>query len=165
MKPFKYCPHCRVELEKRALEGRERYFCPRCEWINYLNPLPVISCLVADRDKKILLIERAKEPMIGSWALPGGFVEIDETPEDAGERELFEETGLAGRPDRLISVLSHKSPLYGPLMMVGFEYHVTGGSLSAGDDARDAAFFSFKGLPEIPFGSHRILIEKFRDLL
>ena len=58
----------------------------------------------------VLLIQRAAEPFIGMWALPGGFVQMDEGLDEAGRRELEEETGLKvthleqlytfGRPDR-----------------------------------------------------------------
>jgi len=165
MKYFKYCPHCRRDLEEKHIEGRDRYHCPDCGWINYLNPLPVMSCLVVNRKKQLLLIRRGIEPMIGSWALPGGFIELEESPEHAGKRELMEETGLDGRPGRLVSVLSHMSVLYGPLIMIGYEYLIDSEDTAAGDDAQDARFFPFDSLPEIPFDSHRILIDKFKNLL
>jgi len=57
-----------------------------------------VDCVVFGLDDgglKVLLIERALDPFIGSWALPGGFVRVDETLEAAARRELAEETGLS----------------------------------------------------------------------
>jgi ADP-ribose pyrophosphatase YjhB (NUDIX family) len=124
-----------------------------------------MSCLAVNQAKELLLIKRGIEPMAGSWALPGGFIELEECPEHAGQRELLEETGLRGEPGRLISVLSHMSPLYGPLIMIGYEYIIGDENPVAGDDAQDAGFFPFDDLPEIPFRAHRILIEQFRKIL
>src|SRR6266446_3348233 len=57
-----------------------------------------VDCVVFGFDEaelKVLLIERALEPFRGRWALPGGFVRVDETLDEAARRELVEETGLA----------------------------------------------------------------------
>ncbi len=161
MEPYKYCPICAKALEEILLEGRDRFTCKKCGWINYLNPLPVISCLAVDPDGKVLLIKRGIEPSKGCWALPGGFIEIDETPGEAGLRELEEETGLEAKEGRLVGVRRHESPMYGPLIMVGIEMILSGGELKAGDDAADAAFFSPEDIPDIPFRSHRELISDF----
>src|SRR5213075_2959938 len=57
-----------------------------------------VDCVVFGFDEgelKVLLIERALEPFEGKWALPGGFVRVDETLDEAARRELEEETGLS----------------------------------------------------------------------
>ncbi|MCR8648446.1 NUDIX hydrolase [Leptospira interrogans] len=64
---------------------------------DYARPSLTVDCVVfgIDEDKlKILIIQRALEPFRGHWALPGGFVRIDETIDEAASRELKEETGL-----------------------------------------------------------------------
>src|SRR5436190_15306546 len=67
------------------------YKCPRAAL--------TVDCVVFGFDEgelKVLLIERALPPFKGQWALPGGFVRVDETVDDAARRELEEETGLRG---------------------------------------------------------------------
>ena len=63
----------------------------------YPRPALTVDCVVFGLDEgelKLLLIERAGEPYKGRWALPGGFVEMNETIDAAARRELEEETGL-----------------------------------------------------------------------
>ena len=161
MQEYKFCPICRSPLEVDFIEGRDRLNCHECKWVNYRNPLPVVACLVLSGRGELLLIRRGVEPCKGAWALPGGFIELDENYKEAGRRELNEETGLVGEPGRLIGVHMHKSPMYGALVVIGIEFIVNDEALTVGDDAEDAKFFTTQEMPEIPFLSHRNLIEDF----
>ncbi len=67
--------------------------CPACHHVTYRNPLPV-SVVLLPVDDGLLLIRRTQEPQAGKWALPGGFIEAGETWQEAGARELGEETGI-----------------------------------------------------------------------
>jgi 8-oxo-dGTP diphosphatase len=161
MKKFKFCPFCGSVLGEALLEGRDRLSCGKCGWINYISPIPVVSCLVADARGGILLVKRGIEPSKGAWALPGGFFEVEESPEDAGKRELKEETGIDGVAVRQVGITTHLSPLYGHLIIIGIEYKAECYEVEAGDDAEDARFYSPEKLPDIPFTSHLTLIHKF----
>lgn len=74
--------------------------CDRCGNISYKNPLPVTVMLVPV-DRGLVFIRRGIEPEKGKPALPGGYVNTGETWRNAGAREVFEETGIRIRPDRI----------------------------------------------------------------
>jgi 8-oxo-dGTP diphosphatase len=115
---------------------------------------------IAENDLKVLLIRRGGEPFKGRWALPGGFVEIDESLEDAAARELEEEVGVRnvyleqlytfGDPDRdprgrVISVAY--------FALVDAEHQ----KIAAASDAADAAWHSVFKPPALAFDHGKIL--------
>ena len=89
---WRYCPLCATPLERRVSSGRERTACPRCDFVQWNNPLPVLAALV-EYDGRILLARNAQWTH-GMFALITGFLEADETPEQGMARELKEETNL-----------------------------------------------------------------------
>lgn len=155
---IKYCPKCGSKLKLSRIEEEKRLACPECHWVNYENPLPSSAALVRNDKGEVLLVKRGKEPGKGKWALPSGFIEIDETPEKACLRELKEETGLKGEIVRLVGVYSQKSLLYRNVLIIGYEVEARG-NLSPGSDSLKAEFFPLDNLPDIPFSSHRKMIE------
>jgi ADP-ribose pyrophosphatase YjhB (NUDIX family) len=113
---------------------------------------------VADEEKRILLVKRSVEPKKGYWCLPGGFMELDETPEQCALRELKEETGLSGKIKLLLGVRANPSPMYHTVHMTGYLVNEFSGTPVAGDDADQVKWFSINDLPEIAFDSHRHFI-------
>ena len=155
---IKYCLKCGSKLKLSRIEEEKRLACPECQWVYYENPLPSSAALVRNKKGKVLLIKRGKEPGKWKWALPSGFIEIDETPEKACLRELREETGLKGEIVRLVGVYSQKSLLYRNVLIIGYEVEAHG-NLSPGSDSLEAEFFPLDDLPGIPFSSHRKIIK------
>jgi len=158
-----FCPYCGKKTIRKELEGRERSYCPDCDEILYENPFPATVALIKNNREELLLVERAVEPAKGKWGLPGGFVEIDETLEEAVLRELKEETGLTGTTKSLVSVSSQISKYWNKLVIVvGYWVEVSNyNKLTPGDDASDAKFFSLKRLPPLAFSSHQELVNAF----
>ncbi len=152
---IEFCPYCGYKLIRKILEGRERLYCSRCGKIYYENPTPVVAVIARDNEGKILLIKRNIEPRRGEWALPSGFMELEESPIEASLRELAEETGLKGRSKKLIGVYPNNSEIHGYLVTIIYEVEILGGKLCAGDDAEEAEFFAVNQIPPLAFQSHR----------
>ena len=150
----RFCHVCGESLIETYWEGRNRPFCPRCRLPVYENPVPASAIVVLDKSADILLVKRNVEPKKGYWSLPGGFMELSETPESSALRELKEETGLTGTLDVLLGLKAHKSERYGTVLIAGYLVTDFSGDLMPGDDAEEVAFFHPAGLPEIAFSSH-----------
>jgi len=156
---YRYCPCCSAELQKRVIHNAERPVCPACGWVYYADPKVAAATLVV-QDGKILLVQRANEPHSGAWSLPAGFVDADEDPAQAAQREVLEEAGFQVAIIDLIDLYTGREHPRGSDLLLVFRADITGGSLHAGDDALDAAFFSPDRLPPLAFDSTRRILEK-----
>ena len=160
----RYCPFCGGPLTARSAEGRERLYCTAEDRFLYENPVPAATAVVIDAGGRILLVRRSREPGLGEWALPGGFVENGESPAEAARRELEEETGLRGGVAALVDVIYHESDVYKTaLLIIGYRFGSVAGELRPGDDADEASFFEPGELPPIAFESHMRLIDAVRS--
>ncbi|WP_405223015.1 NUDIX domain-containing protein [Lentisalinibacter sediminis] len=130
----------------------------------YEHPRPALTAdvvLIAARPRpSILLIRRGKPPYEGRWALPGGFVEMDEDLESAARRELAEETGLEAGP--LVQVGAFGRPGRDPRGRV-VSVAWTGGPAvdealpEAASDAAEVRWFPLDDLPELAFDHGEII--------
>ncbi|GAB1421003.1 hypothetical protein MASR2M15_11350 [Anaerolineales bacterium] len=153
-KSMQFCPVCGGTLVKRQEGGRLRPACEKCGYIHYVNPVPGVGVLL-EMDNGIVLIKRKNPPHKDQWALPGGFVEVDESAEEAALRETEEETGIKAEIVELMGINSFPE---GPVVsgiMIFFRVRPIGGTLQAGDDAIDAKVFQEEDLPQLPFRTHR----------
>ena len=162
---FKFCPICRHMLQRQKTDGRQRMVCRNCSWIDYKNPLPVAVCAAVNKRGKILITKRNIEPGYNKWALPGGFVESDETPEKACLRELKEETGVRGQINILTGVYVQNTRKYGSILVIGYVVRALEEDILLSDELKEAKFVDLKDLPHIPFSSHRKIIENVNKIL
>jgi len=131
----------------------------------YDYPRPSVSVDMAVFRKKnegpeILLIRRKLSPYQGMWALPGGFVEIDETLEQAAARELEEETGLTGIILQQFRAFSdvNRDPRTRVITVVFYgKAAVENAKVTGGDDAEQADWFPVNNLPSLGFDHHEII--------
>lgn len=119
----------------------------------------VVFCQFAN-GWKVLLIRRGNEPFKNFWALPGGFVEMDEKLVESAERELFEETGLSGV--HLEQFRAYGDPGRDPrgrtvgVIFYGFT-DAENTMVKGGDDAAEARWFNIEHLPALAF-DHGIIL-------
>ena len=109
---------------------------------------------------QVLLIRRANPPFQGKWALPGGFVEEDETLEASAMRELEEETGVRGvRIEQLHAFGDPGRDPRGRTISVAFSAFVKAdrARVRAGDDAGDARWHPVRRLPPLAFDHRRMI--------
>lgn len=89
---FVYCPICGQPTFVEH-NGKSK-MCTHCGFVYYFNPSAAVACFIKNEAGELLLVRRAKEPGKGSLDLPGGFVDMYESGEEAAAREVKEETGL-----------------------------------------------------------------------
>jgi ADP-ribose pyrophosphatase YjhB (NUDIX family) len=144
----------------RFIEGRDRETCDGCGFIWYRNPLPAVGVVVAI-EGRIVLVRRRFEPQAGSWALPAGYMELGETPEQAAARECLEETGLTVQVEHLLGVYAFGNTAQSGILLI-FAAKALAGTLEALDDALEIGTFSPEHLPEpFAFSTHRSAIERW----
>ena len=135
-----------------ATEGKYIY--------NYPRPMLTADCMVVNDRNEILLIQRGNEPYKGCWALPGGFMEMDETIEHCAVRELEEETGLKvdEKDLRLVGVYSTpgRDPR-GRTVTAAFRVRGKWGKPQAGDDAAEVRWWPLDTLPPLAFDHAEIV--------
>lgn len=129
----------------------------------YARPAFTVDIVVFaldEEDLQVMLVERDLAPYAGEWALPGGFVRVDESLDEAARRELEEETGLQG-------IFLEQLYTFGNLQRDPRERVVTvayyalvnlqGHDVRASTDARNAAWFAVNDLPKLAFDHETIL--------
>ena len=163
MDTYNYCPLCGASLETAEIENRTRKICPSCSWIHYANPLPVAVAYAENLSGELLVVRRAHQPAYNEWALPGGFLESGETPQEGCLRELLEETSLSGKIDRLIGAYHRESKMYGSLLVVAYKVIVSEGILRINHELYEADFYPHERIPTIKIPLHQKIIEDARN--
>lgn len=147
-----YCPRCGGSLVFGPIDGedRERLACEACGNIVYVNPRLVVTTIPVTDDGRVVLLRRGIEPGRGSWAQPGGFLEVDETVTEAAVRETREETGLIVRPGEIVGLYSR---LEAAVVVIAFEAAILDGEFTPNVEALEIEAFDPGAIPwpEIAF--------------
>ncbi len=158
-----YCILCGAGLERRRPvdDHRERKVCPACGHVHYQQP-KIAAGVVVELDGGVVLIRRGVPPRRGTWSFPCGFMEIDETVEQAAIRETREESGLEVELTGHLGTYSYVQSWHGgSVVVVAYSGRVTGGEPRAGDDATELRIARPEEIPwaELAFESSRSALE------
>lgn len=127
----------------------------------YPHPAVTTDCVIFGFDGvsiKLLLIQRGIEPYKGAWALPGGFLKMDETAEEGARRELFEETGLHDvQVEQFYTFTSVDRDPRERVLTIAHYALVRMKDVKGGDDAVGAQWFVYDEIPSLAFDHDRIL--------
>lgn len=128
----------------------------------YPRPALTVDAIVFTENQnqiQILLIQRGRDPFSGKWALPGGFVNMDETLEQACIRELEEETGLVLDNLKQFKAFSKvdRDPRGRTISVVFSAKLKQTEKVTGNDDAAEAQWFDLKELPSLAFDHDKIL--------
>lgn len=141
-----FCSRCGggLALDNLPTEDRERLACGACGYIAYVNPRLVVTAIPVTDAGQVVLLRRGIEPGRGSWAQPGGFLEVDETVNEAAIRETYEETGLIVEPGEIVGLYSR---LEAAIVVIAFEARVVGGVARLNPEALEIVEFAPEEMP------------------
>jgi len=127
-----------------AGEERDRLVCQSCGHIAYVNPRLVTTTIPVNERGEVILLRRGFEPGRGSWAQPGGFLEVDETPMEGAIRETLEETGLVVEPGDILGLYAR---LEAAVIVLAYEARIVGGAARTGPEALEIEAFAPEAIP------------------
>lgn len=158
-----HCAACGTVLVRALVEDRERSRCPACRFVAYENPASAAAGLVLDPGGRVLLVRRAIEPFLGSWALPAGYQEVDESPAEAAAREIREETGVEVEIVSLFDLLFVADDPRRPANLAVFLCRPKALEVRPGPDALEAGWFALEALPApIAFDNEPRILDRLR---
>ena len=157
-KDYKFCLTCKNNLERKRIDGENLLSCPNCGFVFWNNPKPVVSCVIV-QDNKVLMLQRAKEPLKGYWVLPGGFMKYEETPERALKRETMEEAGINIEIHNLVGVYRIDNDPRGVHIDIIYSGTKNKGNIILSDEDSKYTLFDPDKLPDKIAYKHREAIE------
>ncbi len=154
LQQFQFCPKCGSE---HFLEHNEKSKkCSDCGFIYYFNSSAAVVAVIENSKGEILVARRAKDPAKDTLDLPGGFIDMYETAEEAVAREIKEETGL------LINSCEYLFSIPNIYLYSGFEVHTVDiffkcrvkefNHLTAQDDVSELLFIAYNRINPADFG-------------
>lgn len=166
LESYRFCPKCSGKLECKLLKAGEpkRFVCSQCQYVFYIDP-KIAACTITEISGRIVMLKRAIPPGVGLWVIPGGFVDIGETVEEAAIRETWEEVGLKVEIGPLVGVYSYPKS---SVAIVVYQSTFLEGVPEALDESLEVGLFEPEDIPwlEIAFRSTedalRDYLEKFK---
>ena len=161
---YTYCPHCATRLEEQFRFDQMRLACPACHFVHFHDPKVAVIARVT-RGREVLLVQRAVQPGLGQWSLPGGYMDAHEMPQAALQREMREEVGMAVTVGRLLGIFPMHGDAGQPVGIVLAFAAVPidpAQPVCAQDDVAAADWFTPDNLPaQLAFASTRVLLNEW----
>ncbi len=156
---FIFCPVCGSKAFRINNEKSKK--CADCGFTYYANPSSATAAFIINEQQELLVAIRGKEPAKGTYDLPGGFVDMNETSEEGMIREIREETGITvNQVDYLFSIpnrYAYSGMIIHTLDMF-YRVHVNNNDVSpaAADDAAELFWLPLQKVDPKDFGLHSI---------
>ena len=148
---WQFCPRCSGDLARVD----DHLCCPDCGEEYWANAIPGVQGIL-ERDGRVLLARRGREPRLGFWDLPGGFLHEAEDAADGLRREFREETGLEIEPVRLLRIDIEP---YGGRHVFSVTWLVRAdGEPAPADDVAELRWFAPEELPEMAFPGQNLVL-------
>jgi ADP-ribose pyrophosphatase YjhB (NUDIX family) len=144
-----YCLKCGTRLTLQMFEGRMREVCAACGWVNY-EQIKLSAGALVEREGRVLLVQRAYDPWYGCWHFPSGYVEVDEVPKRAAEREVREETGLNITCGGLVNAYLYQDDPRGNGVILVYRAKSVMGEPGSSPETLASRFFSVEEVPLLP---------------
>lgn len=151
--PYKFCPKCKTPLKRKPIDNKKLLACPDCHFVFWNNPKPVVSVILYHQGK-ILMLQRAKEPLKNYWCLPGGIIDYEESPKEAILREIMEEAGVNTKIKSLVGVYRIDNDPRGVTIDIVYEANISG-QVSLSEEHCQYAFYDPQALPKKIAYKHR----------
>jgi NAD+ diphosphatase len=158
---MKYCPQCAHELVDKKIDSVSRKVCsaPQCGFVFWDNPVPVVAAVVVYQDQ-VLLARNAQWPA-GVFSMITGYLEKNETPEQAVRREVAEELGLEGKSTALIG---HYSLFKKNQLIIAYSVQASG-RIQLNHEIAEVKLVDKASLHPDQFGKLQVTARVFEDWL
>jgi ADP-ribose pyrophosphatase YjhB (NUDIX family) len=125
----------------------------------YFADPKVAAAVLIEQDGHVLLVRRVNEPFRGMWTLPAGFVDAEEDPAQAAEREALEETGLTVHVTKVLDVIAGREHPRGADFVIVYAAEILSGEIFPADDVDEAGWFDRSNLPPLAFKATKSMLQ------
>ncbi|WP_027585561.1 NUDIX hydrolase [Prolixibacter bellariivorans] len=158
-----HCPRCGSSHFKAREEGIS-FSCEGCGFVYFVNNSAAVACLIFNSNGKLMLSRRAIEPNFGMLDLPGGFVEVMETAEDAVRREIREELGISVTSLRYLTSFPNEYVFSGySVFTLDLAFVCEVDNLKAAQPKDDISAVEFYDIKAVPF--HELCSDSMRNII
>lgn len=163
---YNFCPVCGTAYQPDQLDTTS-HICRKCNFVLYENQNATSSAIII-KNGQLLLVKRAHKPRVGYWDFPGGFIEMDETPQQAVIREVREELGVTIAINKLFNVYGPTEYKFQGKFHANCDIYFLAGinddEIVLDDEISEYKWFSLDNLPRDDQLAFKVQIQLLADL-